>query len=346
VDGQPVEVRVLGIRNEGWTLAQCDAAVATAAEVHTGRCGPPLAARGPDRDLAATTVTAVAEEAIAAVDGSTVDCRARRVACVFALASDTGTLATLPIGFRVDPVLTVAPDTGLLAGEPLTVSATGLVPGGRYSLLTCHDRPAGWFGDAGCAVAAAEAPVVTASDEGELTTTTPALQAFTEPGGRRVVCRDDCSVLLVRAEPEYWYQYLVAGYAMAEGSLAASPATGLADGDPVAVTGTDLMATYDGPLVWFVRAGAWALGQCGAGIVDEPSVAGVFRHCAVPPGGGAVEVPGSTLSAELAVQATIAPLAGPPVDCRSAPGACVVTLARYEQDGGTTVLTTPLTFTP
>ena len=112
-------------------------------------------------------------------------------------------------------------------------------------------------------------------------------------GGPRY-CRSGCRVVVTD-------EFLPRGgrgpasFAMAEGTLAAAPATGLADGDPITLTGSGLMATYDGPLFWIVETGEWVAAECDAALLDEPTLFGLFTHCAsagIPP----VTVPGSTLS--------------------------------------------------
>ncbi len=102
------------------------------------------------------------------------------------------------------------------------------------------------------------------------------------------------------------------------------------------------LASYDGPMLWIVHTGTWAVGQCDAALTADPTMAGVFRLCIVPPGGGAVDVPVSTVSAEVEAQAGFTPPVGGPVDCTTGPGACVVALVRVEQDGSFSLHTAPL----
>jgi hypothetical protein len=100
--------------------------------------------------------------------------------------------------------------------------------------------------------------------------------------------------------------------------------------------------------VWIFAAGSWGLGQCSAALLEDPTIAGVLRHCATPPGGGPVNVPipgAMPAPAPVEVQATVRPfLGGAPIDCTAAPGACVLAVARVELDGSTSVVSTPLTF--
>jgi hypothetical protein len=141
--------------------------------------------------------------------------------------------------------------------------------------------------------------------------------------------------------------YGVAGYAMAAGAITATPATGLSDGQQVTVTGNDLMSTYDGPSFLFLHAGIWALAECGPGVLDDPSIVGVLVNCGFPPGSGGVDVPGSTFTRNVQVAATVQPLFGDPVNCRTAgSGGCVLLLGRLEQDGTTSLHTTPIAFAP
>jgi hypothetical protein len=133
-------------------------------------------------------------------------------------------------------------------------------------------------------------------------------------------------------------------YAMAEGSLAASPSSGLADGDTVTLTGSDLMASYEGPPFWiFPSTGGWGIAQCGAAVVDDPTILGVFTHCALA-SPATVHVPGSTASVEVPVASSITSILGQEIDCASAPEACVVIVARIEQDGSVSVHDAPVTF--
>jgi Neocarzinostatin family len=241
--------------------------------------------------------------------------------------------------------VTVSPSSGLFDGQEITVDATGLEPATDYKVLRCDYRttiPSGLVGDDLCDSRLEEAPVVRSSVNGTLSTTVEATQRFERADGGMQLCRANC-VVVVTTSPDGPELPSPAGFAMATGALSASPSTGLADGQAVTVSGTDLMPTYDGPAWWIFQTGEWTMGQCGAGILSDVSVAGVFRHCTVPPGGGAVAVTGSSVARTMEVQATLQPPIGGPVDCTTGE-ACLVILTRIEEDGQVTLLHAPLTF--
>ena len=153
-------------------------------------------------------------------------------------------------------------------------------------------------------------------------------------------CRSGCRVVVT---DEFLREVADASFAMAEGTLAAAPATGLADGDPITLTGSGLMATYDGPLFWIVETGEWVAAQCDAALLNEPTLFGLFTHCASA-GIAPVTVPGSTLSQPVEAQARLDRILGGTTDCTAAPGTCLAVLTRLEQDGTLTLHTTPLAF--
>jgi pimeloyl-ACP methyl ester carboxylesterase len=128
-----------------------------------------------------------------------------------------------------------------------------------------------------------------------------------------------------------------------EAALVLDPAAQHTDGQQVGVTGSDIPDTYAGPPFWiFPATGGWVLTQCGAGIEDDPSIGGVFTHCAARED-AAVQVQGGALDADLVVGSTITGILGDEIDCATA-GACVVALARVESGGEVTVMTAPLSF--
>jgi hypothetical protein len=79
-------------------------------------------------------------------------------------------------------------------------------------------------------------------------------------------------------------------------------------------------------------------------VADDPTLSGVFTHCAAPPPGGPVAVPGSTFTASVEVAATIDRILSGTTDCAAVPGACVLALGRVEQDGSASVPAVPLAF--
>ena len=153
-------------------------------------------------------------------------------------------------------------------------------------------------------------------------------------------CRDHCTVTLLSPTGDL---QAVVGYAMAEGDLSLSPDTGLRDGQTVQVTGRDLMSTYHGPTLLVFPTGGWVISQCDRAILDQPSLFGFFTHCVVL-GTRAVTIDGSTLDTTWDVQATITKILGGTTDCTASPGACVVGLARFEQDASLSTHFVPVGF--
>ena len=136
------------------------------------------------------------------------------------------------------------------------------------------------------------------------------------------------------------------GFAMATGTLAATPSTGLVDGQEVRVTGDRLMPTYAGPTVWAFPSGGWALTQCDRDVLDDLTLGGVLANCATAPVTRGVLVPESTMDEPFVVRSSITRILGGTTDCTAAPGACVVGLVRFEQGASLSHHLTPLTFGP
>lgn len=280
----------------------------------------------------------VFEEIITSPSGLTRVCADDPGGCIIALGRESGAnSAYVPISFAGPAAVSLSPATGLLDGQPIDVEITGLAPGEEYLAQRCHSASDGWVG---CELAEGVPPLM-ASDQGTVAFTVDAAQRFT---GGHLFCRDRCSIGVTLSSQ--WAPVAHTGYTMAEGSITASPATDLVDGQTVTVSGTDLMATYPGPTTVFGPTGTWSLLQCDRAVLDDPSLYGVFVHCAAPPPGGPVEVPASTLTHELEVTATITRILGGTTDCTTTPRACVVALARLEQDSSTSLHTASLTFTP
>ena len=335
-DGAALQVAVQGLHSSV-EVALCDASVAELGDITGGPCTQAVAAPGPVDEIDTWTGTITVPRAFSGNDGSAVDCSVPW-SCVVAARSD-GELSATPIAFAVPDVVTLAPDAGLLDGDTMTVKASGLRPDRDYRVLHCDGTRPGGRVDAGLCDLGAGATVRSGHD-GTLTTTAPALQRFTATSSTPRYCRDECRIVLVDGGPGL---PATPAYGLAGGLLATTPGGPVGEGDQVTVTGTDLMASYDGPMLWIVHTGTWAVGQCDAALTADPTMAGVFRLCTVPPGGGAVDVPGSTLSAEVEAQAGFTPPIGDPVDCTTGPAACVVALVRVEQDGSFSLLTSPLT---
>jgi hypothetical protein len=333
IDGELVSFTVTGYRQPGTTVAQCAAAVTTTHDVVGGPCirlaeygaGPePIESRARVR------------RAFTGADGTEVDCSGPVGTCVIAvgIGPDDPYVAE-PIGFGAQPTATVSPADDLVDGDEMTFTATGLEPSHAYTLVYCSSPFRGET--SGCEPVAEEGRPVQSSADGAVTATLPARQRL---GGWHPICRANCSIGVAEGERDLM---VAAPYAMSAGMLTATPATGLVDGDPVAVTAPGAQPSYDGPPVWIFGSGAWGLGQCSAAVLDDPTVGGVLAHCATPPGGGAVTVPGEL--ADVEVQATVTPFGGgPETDCTARPGACVLVLARVEADWSTSLVSTPLTF--
>jgi hypothetical protein len=330
IDGAVVGVQVTGYRKLESDLWQCRAGTTPD---DLGRFCVPLGARIPagwDRVWREVAVKASFTTAM----GVAVTCGNAPGDCVIL----TGTASWFP--WVSTPVsfarAALAPSVGLLDGQPITLSATGLVPSSAYRVVRCD----------GASVNNCEgswtAPLLVTDAEGNGQMETTAAQRFTSATATEQYCRDECSIRLwptAEGAPA-----VTVPYAMAAGSVTASPGTGLGDGDTVTLTGTDLMASYAGPSFWFFPStGGWGVGQCGTGMLDEPTILGFFTHCAVVPP-GAVDVRGSTATVDVPVAASFTSILGHQVDCTTAPDACVLALARIEQDGSVSIHAAPFSF--
>jgi hypothetical protein len=277
-------------------------------------------------------------------DGEVVTCGRAPQDCVVALAARGSSLwASVPVDFAT---ASLAPSTGVLDGEVVDVTATGLEPNTLYVPVLCAGAHRGMVG-AACQADGTDTPppaldAPRSDADGTVRLTAATLQRFDARASGAHYCRDDCGVGLAGRGPVE----AIAPYSLSEGQVQAVPATGLADGQVVTVAGTDLMSSYDGPPFWaFPATGQWALAQCDASVVAEPTILGVFTHCA-PAGGGPVEVLDATLEADVTVTAAVEPVLGGRVDCTAGPDACVLALTRVEQDGSVTLRPAPITFTP
>ncbi len=96
------------------------------------------------------------------------------------------------------------------------------------------------------------------------------------------------------------------------------------------MTGANVPQSYDGPLVWIVETGEWVLAECAAGIVDDPTLLGLFTHCGTTVGGPAVVDDWAPFSQDVAVAASFERILGGTTDCTTGPGTCVLALARME----------------
>jgi hypothetical protein len=257
-----------------------------------------------------------------------VDCRTTD--CAYAVFTADGQLVaqTAPLGFGPPPVVTLAPTADLLEGAAMTLDAEHLLPSGSYTVQHC-----------GRAFCDQEVPLV-ATAGGTLQATVTASQRL-QLGSQFGYCRADCRVEL---RPFGTNETQTFPYTLAAGSLAAAPDAGLADGQTVALTGAELMPGYAGPTLWIFPTGGWSVTQCDRALVDEAGLAGALTHCAAAPVTRGVTVGGSTLDTTLAVRSTITTIVGGTVDCTAAPGACVVGLIRFDQDGTLSTHLVPVTF--
>jgi hypothetical protein len=276
-------------------------------------------------------------ESFVSVTGPPVACADDPGGCVVVLGRAAGAHAAYaPIDFAGPASATATPSTGLLEGAVLAFEATGLSPGEDYIFQRCHHSDF-WVG---CNFLTDDTPV-TASPEGTVTATVTASQRL-GPDGSTYYCRDDCSIGLTVASQ--WAPVATAPYAMATGTVAGSPTTGLADGQRVTLTGTDVMPTYDGRTNWFVKTGAWGVVQCDRAVADDRTLLGLFTHCAGVTTDGPLDVPGSTFSLGVEVRASLDRILGGTTDCTTAPETCVLAVGRMEEDGSVTLYTVPLSF--
>lgn len=311
-------------------------------ELHARLCALPLGPTLPEShcgffdapivvaDTGEGTGTTFAFSAVFTPDGE-LDCRV--VSCAYAAFDASGqtpddpTVAVSPpLELLPLPSVTIEPSDGLLDGDSMTVTGHDLIPNISYLLLQCAPRFV-------CDVT--EHPV---GPDGTLQATLTASQVVDQFG----YCRTDCVVML---QPRATFGDLATGsYSMAAGSLAATPDSGLSDGQTVRITGDDLMPTYDGPSVFGFPTGGWALTQCASAVLDQPTLLGAFTHCSAAPPTRAVTIDGSTLDTEIDVSATINRILGGTTDCTDTPGACVVGLVRFELDGSVSTHLVPITF--
>jgi hypothetical protein len=244
------------------------------------------------------------------------------------------------------PVLTLTPSIGLHDGDPIAVRATGLTPGWGATVRRCSN---------GTSFVCESLASRIADQYGRITTTVPAAQRLSDtesqPDGstrtRHAYCTDQCTISVSQS---YWNGVEWVSvydqsrlYKMATPRVTATPSTGLTDGQSVTVVGSDLQPTYAGPTV-LLPTGGWAVTMCDAAVGTRPNLVQLFQHCAMPPGFGPVAVPGSTSSTTVRTPRTITKILGGTTSCGASPGACVIGLSRWEQDGTVSVVFTPLTF--
>jgi hypothetical protein len=232
----------------------------------------------------------------------------------------------VPVTFGPRPVVSLTPTTGLLEGQPMTFRAANLPPNQPFYVARCVDGRC------------PSPERVISSPTGTVDRTVAASERI----GTRWLCHGRCTV---RLQSGPWFDSAdpSVGYTTASGSVTVTPSTGLVDEQSVTVTGSNLLATYAGPTILF-PTGGWGLSQCDRAVGSTPTLVDVFVHCAIPPGGGTVAVPGSTSSTTIVARASITKILGGTTDCTTSAGACVVGLFRWEQDGTVSAHTTPISF--
>jgi hypothetical protein len=245
-----------------------------------------------------------------------------------------------PLEFAAPRRMVLTPSSDLVDRQDLAVDASGLDPG-TYAVVHClGDEQAGFQP---LCEDPATAPHITVSADERFTGTFPAVQRFTSEDGRHWRCMVDCVLGLWRDG----HLYVAAIYQMSFGEFSVSPSQGLVDGQSITVTGTKLMASYDGPPVWIFPTGLWGVVQCGFDVFspDGPTLVSVFEHCQSPPSGGLVNVPGSDLVMSIQVRSQVHSIIGGNVaDCTQ--GTCVILLGRLEQDGTVSTHTAFINFAP
>ncbi len=208
----PVAVSVAGIPGESARLAVC------ASSVDFASCTPFERVELDSVGAALAPNVSVPPESAGGVTPA-YDCN-EEPCSIAVFVDDEDLVASTPVTFAPSPVISITPRAGLLEGQSVTVSVNNLTPGASYAIFGCG---------AGC-----EPPIdVTASAGGVATTTATVSQVAGVD-----YCRSNCQFAL-------WADglFVAKAYSMAEGAVAASPADGLADGDTVQVSGTDLMPT-------------------------------------------------------------------------------------------------------
>jgi hypothetical protein len=340
VDGQEIEVAISGRPDRVVRVAQCDAGVPWGSDVEDGPCQV-LAELEPVEPGEERRARVPVARAFTGADGTFVHCE---FDCWLVVQSEgADEFITFGMGFVMNPTVSLSPSSGLVEGQPMTIEGSDLGELKIFVAVRCQGPaqpgdPVSYRRDLCEPIESGTR--VRADETGALDADVPAAQRFQTANGAYRYCRDDCALGLVGFGLEH-----LLPYDMAEGSLSVSPTSGLHDGQSVTVTGSQLMSSYDGPPVWIFGSGQWSLVQCGGALPDDPSLVDVFVHCAVlwP---GPLPVPGSDLSTTVEVQARPTAILGEEVDCTAAVDACVVMLARLEQDGSISTHAASVSFDP
>ena len=337
VNGQTVDAWITATAGSTQQLAQCALPIGTS--LATTACGSATSVVVPASGFAHLTPTVAAT---ITTSGGPVDCSGS--VCAFVRFDAGGTaVASVPIGVRVVPAMTISPSTGLVDGQTIDVHATHLPPGESIELNRCLLGPT-----PSCEPVVGSIQTVPAN--GTIDTTVSASQRMLFPTGTKNnlhygYCRlAGCGISLTILGFSTGVDPIP--YGLAAGSLTATPSTGLADGQSVDLSASGVMSTYVGPSFGPFGTGGWAVAECRADIGASPTLLQAFQGCGFPGGAGVANIPGSTYATTVQPTATLTAILGTVTNCRAAPGTCVVGLVRFEQDGTMSTHLTPLTFAP
>lgn len=184
-DGQQIELRFHGSRNTVLRVAQCDASVVATGRFDGAHCSYP-AETWAGRDAPTAGAIVLPERWLTTLVGTTVRCDAAPGDCVYAVTSDPGGFMWAPITFTPAPVATLRPDSGLVDGQNVTYTVTGLQPDTTYEVERCDGPVSRYLHCAWTGIAAV------ASGDGRLEVVVPALASFTTIEGVPVDCRRQC----------------------------------------------------------------------------------------------------------------------------------------------------------
>lgn len=251
VDRQTISVSGSGWTSEGYVeLAQC------AAEVANGCRGDAYAEIGGD----GTFTQDVTLDAVLVFGTTSVDCRTAPGRCEIRARADDGTgrrYPWLPLAFDPDaplvppPVVTVTPDTDLVDGQVVEVSATGLIEDAGYDGAAPTGTGSKVTGSASIALCDATVPGTDgcgsntyrglSHEDGAFTTDYAVASVFTRQGGTVVDCRvSPCELRVGKIENPLRSSAVALtfdpdGPLRPPPSMTVTPNTGLVDRDVVTV---------------------------------------------------------------------------------------------------------------
>lgn len=342
VAGQVVDVRVTGPSDQELYVHQCDAAVGSQPTYDDVRAwcqyaGPTVPA-GPRP----ASLQMPVETVFGTYTGRLVYCGDEAGDCVLmvstwgltALESASAPLDFAPLPLAVQ-VLTGSIDDRVRPGDPLPVRIIG-------------ERPAE-IGVAVCSWAGREVRDVFGGPCGP-TTLVPAgsgmvelelvaIDDFVASDGTTVDCsgpsgfREPPACVVAAGTADGTTFDWEGVYYFGETLLTASPDGDLVDGQDVWLQGFGIPPSVDGPPFWiFPTTGRWSVVQCDQAVLDDPTLLGVWTHCALPPGGvTTVDDPADGL--DVPVQATLTRILGGTTDCTATETPCVFALARIDATG-------------